>query len=276
MSLDEEQRRRYARHLVIPELGAAGQQKLAGAAVLVVGAGGLGSPALFYLAAAGVGRLGVIDDDVVELSNLQRQIVHTTADIGRPKAVSAAEKLRALNPEVVVDVHEERFAAGNALDLLAGYDVIVDAVDNFSSRFLVNDACVLAGTPLVEGAILRFTGLALTVRPRETACYRCVFPELPDDGSLPAPSQAGVFGPVPGVIGAVQAAETIKLITGCGRPLFDRLLEFDALDLTFDEVRVTREPGCPVCGERPSITALHDDAYRPRAGGGAAQKGHPV
>jgi len=266
MTLRDDQRRRYARHLVIPELGERGQEKLAAAGVLVVGAGGLGSPALYYLAAAGVGRLGVVDGDVVELSNLQRQILHTTADIGRPKVASAAEKLRALNPDVTVVEHHVRVSADSVLDLLAGHDVIVGAVDNFATRYLINDACVLAGATLVEGAILRFTGLAMTIAGGRTACYRCVFPAVPDDGALPSPAEAGVFGPVPGVIGAVQAAEVVKLVTGFGEPLFDRLLEFDAAAATFHEVKVAREPACPVCGERPTIRSPQDSMAAPRGG----------
>lgn len=256
MTLRDDQRQRYQRHLIIPDLGEAGQERLAQASVLVVGAGGLGSPALYYLAAAGVGRLGVVDGDKVELSNLQRQTLHTTADLGRPKVVSAAEKLRALNPDVEVVEYPLRLTADNAEDLLKGYDVIVDAVDNHSGRYLLNDASVLLGKTLVEGAILRYSGLAMTIAGGETACYRCVFPEMPDDGAVPGTAEAGVFGPVPGVIGAIQAAEAIKVITVSGVPLYDRLLEYDAHEQRFHEVTVARESACPVCGTDPQITAI--------------------
>jgi molybdopterin-synthase adenylyltransferase len=256
MSLRDDQLQRYQRHLVIPDLGESGQERLASASVLVVGAGGLGSPALYYLAAAGVGRLGVVDGDEVELSNLQRQILHTTADLGRLKVVSAAEKLRALNPDVEVVEHPVRLTGTNAGRLLEGYDVIVDAVDNHAGRYLLNDACVLLGKTLVEGAILRYSGLVMTIAGGETACYRCIFPEMPDDGAVPGTSEAGVFGPVPGVIGAIQAAEAIKVITVSGVPLYDRLLEYDAHEQRFHEVKVAREAACPVCGVDPLITQV--------------------
>jgi molybdopterin-synthase adenylyltransferase len=247
---------RYLRHLVIPELGEGGQKKLRAARVLVVGAGGLGSPCLLYLAAAGVGRLGIVDFDVVELSNLQRQIIHTTDDIGRDKTLSAAEKVRALNPEVDVVRHSVHLDASTVEGLIEPYDVIVTAVDNLPARFLLNDACVLARKTLVEGAILRFVGLAMTIKGGESACYRCLFPELPAPGVVASPAEAGVFGPVPGVIGSIQATEVIKAITGIGRPLRDRLLQYDALDMSFDEVAVSRDPACPVCGEHPAITSI--------------------
>jgi molybdopterin/thiamine biosynthesis adenylyltransferase len=256
MSLRDDERERYARHLVIPDIGEGGQERLRSGSVLVVGAGGLGSPALFYLAAAGVGRLGVVDGDAVDLSNLQRQILHTTRDLGRAKTESAAEKLRALNPHVNVEVHQTRFAAANARQLVRDYDVVIDAVDNFDSRFLLNDACVLERAVLAEGAILRFTGLALTIKGGATACYRCLFPHPPRPGEAPTPAEAGVFGPVPGVIGAVQAAEAIKVIAGFGRPLYDRLLQVDLADMSFAEIEIARDPACPVCGERPTITEL--------------------
>jgi molybdopterin/thiamine biosynthesis adenylyltransferase len=254
--LTQEECARYARHLAIPELGVEGQEKLAAAAVLVVGAGGLGSPCLYYLAAAGVGRLGVLDDDVVELSNLQRQILHSSADLGRPKASSAAQKLRALNPCIEVVEHRERFGPMNAVDLVRDYDVIVTAVDNLPSRFLLNDVCVQQGKALVEAAILRFVGLAMTIRGGQTACYRCLFPRLPATDAAPAPAQAGVFGPLAGVMGCIQANEVVKVISGIGRPLYGRLLQFDALEMTFDEVAVERDPACPVCGERPELADL--------------------
>jgi adenylyltransferase/sulfurtransferase len=258
VSLTAEERERYARHLVIPELGEEGQDKLAAGSVLIVGAGGLGSPAAYYLAAAGVGRLGIVDDDVVELSNLQRQVLHATPDLGRRKVESAAEKLHALNPAVQLELHDTRFSAATAEELLDGYDVVVTGVDNFPSRFLLNDACVLLRKTLIEGAILRFVGLAMTIRGGETACYRCVFPEMPAPGSSPSPKEAGVFGPVPGAIGSIQASEAIKVIVGFGEPLFNRLLQYDALALSFQEVAISREPSCPVCGQAPTITSLAD------------------
>lgn len=258
MSLTSEERQRYARHLVIPELGEEGQGKLAAGSVLIVGAGGLGSPAAYYLAAAGVGRLGLVDADVVELSNLQRQVLHTTPDLGRAKVESAAEKLAALNPGVRLELHHTLFSAATAAELVGPYDVVVTGVDNFPARYLLNDACVLLRKTLVEGAILRFIGLAMTIKGGETACYRCVFPEMPAPGSTPSPAEAGVFGPVPGTIGSIQAGEAIKVIAGFGEPLYNRLLQYDAAALSFQEVAVAREPSCPVCGSAPTITSLVD------------------
>lgn len=258
MALSAEERARYARHLPLAGLDEDAYGKLKAASVLVIGAGGLGSPALYYLAAAGIGRLGVVDSDVVELSNLQRQILHTTDDLGRPKTASAAEKLRALNPHVEVVEHQERFTAATAFALLDGYDLIVNAVDNFPSRFLVNDACVLRGKTFCEGGILGYVGVAMTIAGGRTACYRCLFPETIKPEDAPTPVQEGVFGPVPGVIGAIQAAEAIKVIARIGRPLYDRLLQYDALTMTFDEVPVQRDPACPVCGAHPTIIELRD------------------
>ena len=254
------ERTRYLRHLVIPEIGEDGQKKLLAGSVLVVGTGGLGSPCLLYLAAAGVGRLGIVDFDDVKLSNLQQQIIHSTADIGRHKTESAAERLLALNPAVEVVQHRVRFGPENAAALIADYDVVVTAVDNLPSRFLLNDACVLGRKTLVEGAILRFVGLAMTIKGGESACYRCLFPELPATGVVPTPAEAGVFGPVAGVMGCIQATEAIKILGGFGRPLYGRLLQFDALEMTFDEVAVARDPACPVCGRRPAITDVKASA----------------
>lgn len=254
--LRDDERERYGRHLIIPELGDEGQERLKASGVLVVGTGGLGSPALLYLAASGVGRLGLVDSDRVELSNLQRQTLHATADVGREKTRSAAEKLRALNPHVKLEQHQVRLDASNARELVRGYDLVVTAVDNFPTRFLLNDTCVLERKTLVEGAILRFTGLAMTIKGGETACYRCLFPDVPHPESVPTTGEAGVFGPVPGIIGAVQAAEAIKVLVGFGRPLYNRLLQIDVADMSFHEVEVAREPGCPVCGEHPTITDL--------------------
>ncbi|MBN2204725.1 MAG: ThiF family adenylyltransferase [Thermoleophilia bacterium] len=254
--LTDEQRRRYSRHLAIPELGEEGQARLAAASVLVVGLGGLGSPVALYLAAAGVGRLGLVDMDVVETSNLQRQVLHFTDDVGRPKTASAAAKLAALNPEVELVPHQVRFSRETAAALVDAYDVVVTAVDNFPARFLLNDVCVLRRRTLVEAAILRFTGLAMTVRGGETACYRCVFPEMPEDDAAGSPAAAGVFGPLAGLMGCVQACEVVKVLTGAGSPLYGRLLQVDVAAMSFHEVAVDRDPGCPVCGERPRITGL--------------------
>jgi molybdopterin/thiamine biosynthesis adenylyltransferase len=250
----DEETRRYARHLMMPELDAEAHERLRAGRVLVVGAGGLGSSALYYMAAAGVGHLGIIDDDVVEVSNLQRQILHATPDIGRPKTQSAAEKLRALNPEIEVECYQTRFSQANALDILGGYDVIVTAVDNFPSRYLLNDAAVLRRKTLVEGGVTRFSGMAITIKGGETTCYRCLFPLPPVDGRVPCAAETGVFGPTAGIVGVIQAAEAIKVIAGIGDPLYDRLLTVDLLTMSFEEMPVERDPGCPVCGEIPSIT----------------------
>ena len=254
----DEQTWRYARHLLMPELGAEAYERLGAGRVLVVGAGGLGSSALFYLAAAGVGHLGIVDHDVVELSNLQRQILHATPDLGRAKTDSAAEKLRALNPEIEVVCHHTRFNESNALELIDAYDVILTGVDNFPARYLLNDACVLRRKTLVEGGIVRFSGMAITIKGGETACYRCLFPVPPPDGLIECSAETGVFGPTAGIIGVIQAAEAIKVLTGIGEPLYNRLLSVDLLDMTFDEMRIERDPTCPICGEHPTITELHE------------------
>ena len=258
MVLDALERARYLRQVVIPEIGESGQAVLRQARVLVVGAGGLGSPVLLYLAAAGVGRLGVVDYDVVDRSNLQRQIVHGTPDIGRPKTDSAADRIAALNPSVTVVRHALCLDQHTVVELLRAYDVIVTAVDNLSTRYLLNDACVLLRKTLVEGAVLRFVGLAMTIQGGQSACSRCVFPQSPEGCS--SATEQGVFGPVPGVIGAIQAAEALKAILGLGEPLVNRLLQYDALQMTFDEVTTSRDPACPVCGERPSITDIAQSA----------------
>jgi molybdopterin-synthase adenylyltransferase len=251
-------RLRYDCQLVLKDVGERGQQKLRDASVLVVGAGGLGAPALYYLAAAGVGRIGVADDDVVELSNLQRQILFTTDDIGRGKAETAAERLRALNPDVEVTTYTQRVRAATVLDLVRAHDVVVTAVDNFPTRYLLNDACVLERKTLVDGAVMRMVGLALTIKGGETACYRCLFPEPPPAAAVVSCSEAGVLGPIPGTIGALQALEVLKVVTGAGRPLYGRLIQFDGAAMTFTEVEVARVPTCPVCGEAPSVTAPVD------------------
>jgi adenylyltransferase/sulfurtransferase len=255
-TMRDEQAARYIRHLRLPEMDEAAHERLQAGRVLVVGAGGLGSPALYYLAAAGVGHLGIVDADVVELSNLQRQILHSTADLGRPKTTSAAETLRALNPDIDVVGYQERFTQHNAAALLADYDVIVDGVDNFASRYLLNDACVLQGKTLIEGAVLRYTGMVTTIKGGETACYRCLFPVEPADGQVPSAAEAGVFGPVAGMIGVLQAAEALKVLADFGQPLINRAAYVDLLTMAFDVIEVAREPDCPVCGQHPTITSL--------------------
>ena len=252
--------RRYSRHLLIPEVGLAGQQRLASARVLVIGAGGLGSPVLAYLAAAGIGRLIVIDDDAVDLTNLQRQILYDTADVGAPKAARAAERRRALNPQVTVDALGVRFDASNARELVALADVVVDASDTFATRYLVNDACVLEGKPDVSGSIFRFDGQLSVFGAPAGPCYRCLYPEPPPAHLVPSCAEGGVLGVLAGIIGSFQAAETLKLILAIGEPLIGRLLLVDALDARVRDVRIARDPSCALCGERPSI---RDVALRP-------------
>jgi len=256
--LSREEILRYSRHLLLPEVGRAGQEKLKDARVLCVGAGGLGSPLALYLAAAGVGTLGLVDFDVVDASNLQRQILHGTKDIGRPKVVSAAETLRDLNPHTNVVLHEERLDAASARRILEGYDVIADGTDNFPTRYLVNDACVLLGRPNVYGSIYRFEGQASVFARPGGPCYRCLYPEPPPPGLVPSCAEGGVLGILPGVIGAIQATEVVKLVLGEGEPLVGRLLLYDALAMTFREMRVRRDPECPVCGDHPTIRELRD------------------
>ncbi len=252
VKLTEAQRARYSRHLLIPEVGEAGQAKLLKSKVLLIGAGGLGSPTALYLAAAGVGRLGIIDDDVVDESNLQRQILHTTDRIGMPKTESAKKTIQALNPDVAVDEHRLRLQRDNALELFSKYDVIVDGSDNFGTRYLVNDACVILGKPNVHGSIFRFDGQATTFVPGGgRPCYRCLFPEPPPPELAPSCQEAGVLGVLPGIIGLVQAVEAVKLLLGKGEPLVGRLLLYDALDQKFREVKYARDPDCPACGDNP-------------------------
>jgi len=258
MDFSDDQIERYARHIILKEIGGAGQQKLLAAKVLGVGAGGLGSPLLMYLAAAGVGTLGIVDDDTVSLSNLQRQILHQTDDIGRPKTESAAETLTALNPDVTVILHEERLNPANALTLVAGYDLVADGSDNFETRFLVNDACYLARVPLVSAAIGQFEGQLSTYRAfeGENPCYRCVFPERPPPGTVPSAAEAGVIGALAGVMGSLQAIEVIKEITGVGQSMDGRLTIYDALDARFRTLKLRRDPGCALCGEHATIHDL--------------------
>jgi molybdopterin/thiamine biosynthesis adenylyltransferase/rhodanese-related sulfurtransferase len=250
--------RRYSRHLLIPEVGLAGQEKLAAARVLCVGAGGLGSPVLAYLAAAGVGRIGIVDDDTVDLTNLQRQILYTTSDIGEPKARTAANRLHALNPQIKLDPIPVRFTAENARELVRLYDVVVDGTDSFGSRYLVNDACVLEGKPDVYGSIFRFDGQVAIFGGPGGPCYRCLYPQPPPAHLVPSCAEGGVLGVLAGIIGTWQAAEALKLILGIGTPLIGRLLLIDALDARTREVRVVRDPACPLCGDTPSIHALAD------------------
>jgi adenylyltransferase/sulfurtransferase len=256
--LSSEEIRRYGRHLIMPEVGMDGQKKLKAASVLLIGAGGLGSPLGLYLAAAGVGRIGIVDFDVVDYSNLQRQILHSTKDVGRPKLASAKEKLEALNPFVKVETYEMHLNSENALDLFSRYDIIVDGTDNFPTRYLVNDACVLTGKPNVYGSIFRFEGQASVFAAKDGPCYRCLYPEPPPPGLVPSCAEGGVLGILPGIIGTIQANETVKLIIGKGEPLIGRLLLFDALKMKFRELKLRRNPDCPVCGVPRSITKLID------------------
>ena len=269
--LNPEEVQRYSRHLMLPEMGVEGQERLKDSSVLCIGAGGLGSPLALYLAAAGVGRLGMVDFDVVEFSNLQRQIIHTTDDVGRPKLASATDKLKAINPHVQVEAHEIRLSSANALELFRNYDVIADGTDNFPTRYLVNDACVLTGKPNVYGSIFRFEGQASVFGVPGGPCYRCLYPEPPPPGLVPSCAEGGVLGILPGMVGTIQATEAIKLLLGIGRPLVGRLLLFDALELSFREVRLRPDPGCPVCGENPTIDKLID--YEQFCGVGQVQEG---
>jgi adenylyltransferase/sulfurtransferase len=249
---------RYSRHLILPEVGVEGQRKLKAARVLCVGTGGLGSPLALYLAAAGVGTLGLVDFDVVDASNLQRQIIHSTADIGRKKLDSAEEKLKALNPALNVVKHDTLLSSANALDILKDYDVVADGTDNFPTRYLVNDACVLLGKPNAYGSIFRFEGQASVFGAKDGPCYRCLYPEPPPPGLVPSCAEGGVLGILPGLIGVIQATETIKLILGIGEPLIGRLLLVDALNMRFRQLKLRKNPECPVCGDHPTVTKLID------------------
>jgi adenylyltransferase/sulfurtransferase len=257
-SLSPAEIQRYARHLIMPEVAMDGQKRLKAAKVLCIGAGGLGSPLALYLGAAGIGTIGLVDFDAVDLSNLQRQILHTTADVGRPKLASARDKLLALNPDLNLICYEQHIDGSNALEMFAQYDVIVDGTDNFPTRYLVNDACVLLGKPNVYGSIFRFDGQASVFFPPHGPCYRCLYPEPPPPDLVPSCAEGGVLGILPGLIGVVQATETVKLILGTGRPLIGRLLLYDALDMTFREMKVRKSPKCPICGPNPTITELID------------------
>ena len=249
---------RYSRHLIMPEVGMEGQLKLKASSVLCIGAGGLGSPVAMYLAAAGVGRIGIVDFDIVDYSNLQRQIIHGTPDVGRPKLDSASDRLNAINPEIHVETHNEALTSSNALRLLGGYDVIVDGTDNFPTRYLVNDACVLLGKPNVYGSIFRFEGQASVFATKGGPCYRCLYPEPPPPGLVPSCAEGGVLGILPGVVGTIQATEAVKLIIGVGEPLINRFMIYDALRMKFRELKLRKDPECPVCGDTPSVTELID------------------
>jgi adenylyltransferase/sulfurtransferase len=259
VTLSNDEIRRYSRHLIMPEVGMAGQKKLKQGRVLLIGTGGLGSPLSLYLAAAGVGHIGLVDFDVVDESNLQRQIVHGTSTVGVSKTESAKQRLRDLNPEIEIVTYETQITSENALDLLRDYDVVVDGTDNFPTRYLTNDACVLLGKPNVYGSIFRFEGQATVFHPQEGGpCYRCLYPEPPPPGLVPSCAEGGVLGVLPGVIGTIQATEVIKLLAGIGEPLIGRLMLYDALNMRFRELKLRRNPECPVCGENPSVTELID------------------
>ncbi len=249
---------RYSRHLIMPEVGMEGQQKLKAAKVLCIGTGGLGSPLALYLAAAGVGTLGLVDFDVVDYTNLQRQIIHTTSDVGRKKLDSAAEKLKAINPFVEIKKFDTRLSSENALEIFADFDIIADGTDNFPTRYLVNDACVLTGKPNVYGSIFRFEGQASVFAAEEGPCYRCLYPEPPPPGLVPSCAEGGVLGILPGLVGVIQATEVVKLILGTGDPLIGRLLLIDALGMKFRELKLRKNPECPACGAHPTITKLID------------------
>jgi molybdopterin/thiamine biosynthesis adenylyltransferase/rhodanese-related sulfurtransferase/molybdopterin converting factor small subunit len=257
-ALSKEEILRYSRHLIIPEVGIEGQQKLKAAKVLLVGTGGLGAPLGLYLAAAGIGKIGLVDFDTVDFTNLQRQVIHFTSDVGRRKIESASEKMKAINPFVEIVPHEVALSSENALDILKDYDIIVDGTDNFPTRYLVNDACVLLGKPNVYGSIFRFEGQATIFAYEGGPCYRCLYPEPPPPGLVPSCAEGGVLGILPGTIGLIQATETVKLILGIGQPLVGRLLLYDALGMKFRELKLRKNPECPVCGEHPTVTKLID------------------
>ena len=256
--LSNEEIQRYSRHLIMPEVGMDGQKKLKAAKVLLIGTGGLGAPLGLYLAAAGIGRMGLVDFDVVDFSNLQRQVIHSTRDVGRPKLESAKEKILGINPYVQVDTYETMLKADNALDIIGRYDVVIDGTDNFPTRYLVNDACVLLDKPNVYGSIFRFEGQASVFYAREGPCYRCLYPEPPPPGLVPSCAEGGVLGILPGTIGLIQATEAVKLILGRGRTLIGRLVLYDALEMKFRELKLRKNPKCPLCGENPTIKAFID------------------
>jgi adenylyltransferase/sulfurtransferase len=257
-TLSQDEIKRYSRHLIMPEVGMDGQRTLKASSVLCIGAGGLGSPAAMYLAAAGVGRIGIVDFDVVDFSNLQRQLLHGTPDVGRTKLESAKSRLNALNPHVQIDTYETSLSSENAMELFAPYDVILDGTDNFPTRYLVNDACVLSGKPNAYGSIFRFEGQASVFGVKDGPCYRCLYPEPPPPGLVPSCAEGGVLGVLPGIIGVIQATESIKLMLGIGEPLIGRFLIYDALKMKFRELKLRKDPDCPVCGTHPTVTKLID------------------
>src|SRR5678809_1018342 len=259
MVLSNDEIRRYSRHLILPEVGLAGQKKICSTSVLCIGAGGLGSPIALYLAAAGIGKLGIVDFDVVDYSNLQRQILHTDADVGRPKSQSAKETINGINPNVEVVIHNTRISSENALDLIRPYDIVVDGTDNFPTRYLTNDACVLLKKPNVYGSIYRFDGQASVFAPHLGGpCFRCLYPEPPPPGMVPSCSEGGVLCVLPGIVGCIQVTEILKVALGKGTTLVGRLLLFNALEMKFRELKLRRDPKCPICGQRPTITKLID------------------
>ncbi len=258
LHFSEDQVQRYSRHIILPEVGVEGQEKLLSSRVLIAGMGGLGSPAALYLAAAGIGTFGLVDFDVVELSNLQRQVIHTTADLGKPKVKSAEETIKAINPDATVHQYRQRITSETIADIITDYDLVLDGTDNFPTRFLLNDACLLTGKILVYGAVLRFDGQVSVFAPNQGPCYRCFIPEMPPPGAVPSCQQGGILGVLPGVIGILQATEAIKLLIGVGEPLIGRLLLFDALSMEINEVKLRRDPDCPACGERSNLNELRD------------------
>jgi len=275
LALTSDERARYSRHALLPEFGEAGQERLKAGRVLIVGAGGLGSPAALYLAAAGVGTLGLVDFDEVDLTNLQRQVLYGTSDVGKSKLDVAAARLHDINPHVTVNLHRERFSASNAAELVAAHDVILDGTDNFSARYLVNDACVMGGRPNVYGSVFRFEGQAAVFAAAGGPCYRCLHPDPPPDGLIPSCAEGGVLGVLPGVIGTIQATEAIKLLTGVGEPLIGKLLLYDALRTRFRQITLPRDSNCPVCGDAPTIRTLAEYDVTCAPGTDAAQ-GEPM
>jgi len=257
VNFSDEQLERYSRHIILKDCGIEGQERIMNGQVLIIGAGGLGAPVALYLAAAGVGTIGLVDGDTVDRTNLQRQVIHFTPDLGKPKVLSAAEKISQINPDVTVETHQELALAGNIAGLISGYDFVVDGTDNFAAKFLINDACVLAGKPFSHGGILRFDGQTMTHVPG-SACYRCVFPAPPPPNAVPTCSQAGVLGAIAGMLGTIQAAEVLKFLIGRGQLITNRLVIFNAFDMTFRTVKVGKNPDCPVCGNNPVITNLQD------------------
>ena len=257
ITLTPDQVKRYSRHIIMGDVGSKGQRKLMQSKALIVGAGGLGSPSAVYLALAGVGTIGIVDFDVVDLSNLQRQILHHTADVGRPKLESARDNIRAYNPDVNVVMHEVRLESDNAMDIIGQYDLVINGADNFATRYLVNDACYLLGKPLVDGSILIFDGQTTVFMPGQ-GCYRCLFPAPPPPGMVPNCAEAGVLGALTGLVGSIQATEALKLMLGIGESLTSRLILIDALSMSFREVKLKRNPACPLCGDNPTVTELID------------------